>query len=348
MNEMNIAELLADQLEKLLSARVNAESLASLEAGGADLSLWQEIEEMGVADVMRTGADDAGLGWQDCAELFRVLGRHAAPLPLAETLFARRLMSQANLDIPEGPLALIDPSANADIQLDATGCLQGEAAMVSWASWATQLLGLARRGDEAFLFSVAASDVAARLEQCDSLERAPTSAVDFSGITPLAVVAMSDASQIRSGLAVMRALMISGACDKVVELAVDYANTRKQFGKPIGKFQALQHQLAEASCRAAAAEMAGKYACRELDNNQFLAGAAVAKYTASVAAKDVSRIGHQVFGAIGITDEHELHYYTRRLWQWRAEAGNERYWSEQLGSKVLAAGSAQLWSSLTA
>ena len=175
MNEMNIAELLADQLEKLLSARVNAESLAILEAGGADLSLWQEIEEMGVADVMRTGADDAGLGWQDCAELFRVLGRHAAPLPLAETLFARRLMSQANLDIPEGPLALIDPSANADIQLDATGCLQGEAAMVSWASWATQLLGLARRGDEAFLFSVAASDVAARLEKCDSLERAPTS-----------------------------------------------------------------------------------------------------------------------------------------------------------------------------
>lgn len=348
MSEMNIGELLADQLEKLLSAQVNADRLAELEAGGTSPGLWQAIEEMGVADVMCIGKDDAGLGWQDCAELFRVLGRHAAPLPLAETLFGRRLLSQASLVIPEGPLAVIDPSANANIQLDAAGCLQGEASMVSWASWATQLLGVAHRGEEAFLFSVGGNDVAARISPCDTLERVPTSAIDFSGITPLAVVPINDALLVRSGLAVMRALMISGGCDKVVELAVDYANTRKQFGKPIGKFQALQHQLAEASCRAAAAEMAAKYACRELDGSQLLEGASIAKYTASVAAKDVSRIAHQVFGAIGITDEHELHYFTRRLWQWRAEAGNERYWSQQLGNQVLAAGSEQLWASLTA
>ncbi|MBR9910833.1 MAG: acyl-CoA dehydrogenase [Gammaproteobacteria bacterium] len=344
MSELNIAELLADQLEKLLAAEVSAESLAALENGTGNRALWQHIEAMGVADVMCTGAEAAGLGWQECAELFRVLGRHAAPLPLAETLLGRRLLSQAGLAIPEGPLALVD----ADISLDDAGCLQGAADMISWAPWATAILGIARRGAETLLFSVAGTAVSAAATELHSLERAPTAAIDFSGMTPQAQAPIAAEASIREQLAVVRALLISGACDKVVELAVEYANTRKQFGKPIGKFQALQHQLAEASCRAAAAEMAAKYACRELDQKQPSTGAAVAKYTASVAAREVSRIAHQVFGAIGITDEHELHYFTRRLWQWRVDAGNERYWSGQLGARVLAAGSAQLWPSLTA
>jgi acyl-CoA dehydrogenase len=54
-----------------------------------------------------------------------------------------------------------------------------------------------------------------------------------------------------------------------------------------------------------------------------------------------------VFGAIGVTEEHELHYYTRRLWQWRAEGGSEHWWSERLGRQVLAAGGAALWPFLT-
>lgn len=341
MSELNIAELLADQLDKLLSAEVSAESLSALEEGSATPALWQQIEQMGIADVLRSGEEeDAGLNWQDCAELFRVLGRHAAPLPLAESLIGRGLLSGAGLEVPEGPLALVTEV----LQLDDSGALKGTADMVSWAPWASHLVGVAEKNGEALLFSVAKLTG----ESVDTLERAPTDALDFNGVRPHAIAPVADAALLKHQFALARALMISGACDKVVELAVDYANTRKQFGKPIGKFQALQHQLAEASCRAAAAEMAGKYACLQLDKGEHSGGAAVAKYTASVAAKEVSRIAHQVFGAIGITDEHELHYFTRRLWQWRAEAGSERYWSEQLGQRVLKAGADQLWPSLTA
>ncbi|NKI16343.1 acyl-CoA dehydrogenase [Spongiibacter sp. KMU-166] len=340
MSELNIAELLADQLDKLLSAEVGAESLAALEEGVGTLSLWQQVEEMGIADVMRSGADDAGLGWQDCAELFRVLGRHAAPLPLAETLIGRGLLSSVGMTVPDGPLALIEDV----LTLDANGVLQGRVDMMTWAPWASHWVGVAEQSGESRLFCVARGEG----EAVTTLERAPTLSVDLTGVQALAVAPIADATLMRSQFALARALMISGACDKVVELAVEYANTRKQFGKPIGKFQALQHQLAEASCRAAATEMAAKYACRKLDLGEHSSGAAVAKYTAGVAAKEVSRIAHQVFGAIGITDEHELHYFTRRLWQWRVDGGSERYWSEQLGSRVLQAGAAQLWSSLTA
>jgi hypothetical protein len=50
--------------------------------------------------------------------------------------------------------------------------------------------------------------------------------------------------------------------------------------------------------------------------------------------------------AIGITDEHILHYYTRRLWQWRAEAGSENFWAEWLGRKAFAAGGNALWNNI--
>ena len=52
---------------------------------------------------------------------------------------------------------------------------------------------------------------------------------------------------------------------------------------------------------------------------------------------------HQLFGAMGFTHEHVLHHYTRRLWDWREEYGNERYWQETLGSSICAGGADQLW-----
>ena len=52
---------------------------------------------------------------------------------------------------------------------------------------------------------------------------------------------------------------------------------------------------------------------------------------------------HETHGAIGVTEDHSLHFYTRRLWQWRDEAGNEHAWSERLGRDVLAAGADAFW-----
>jgi len=53
-------------------------------------------------------------------------------------------------------------------------------------------------------------------------------------------------------------------------------------------------------------------------------------------------------GAIGFTQEHRLHYWTRRLWSWRDEFGNEAFWARRLGGAVAAAGADRLWHGITA
>jgi acyl-CoA dehydrogenase len=129
---------------------------------------------------------------------------------------------------------------------------------------------------------------------------------------------------------------------------VQYAGERTQFGRPIGKFQAIQQQLAEAAGHLAASEAACARAAAEVDGRNFLFFAAVAKSRAGEAAGKVAEICHQVHGAMGFTKEHSLHFATRRLWSWRDEFGGEAYWQEIIGRAVCAGGGAALWPRLTA
>jgi len=73
----------------------------------------------------------------------------------------------------------------------------------------------------------------------------------------------------------------------------------------------------------------------------------IAKCQAARAATVVSRVAHQVHGAIGFTHEHRLHHLTRRLWSWRDEFGVESEWSMELGRIVAARGADGLWPLLT-
>jgi acyl-CoA dehydrogenase len=66
------------------------------------------------------------------------------------------------------------------------------------------------------------------------------------------------------------------------------------------------------------------------------------------AAGVAAGIAHQVHGAIGFTYEHSLHFWTRRLWSWRAEFGSESRWAAELGRAVVGRGADALWSDLTA
>jgi acyl-CoA dehydrogenase len=70
---------------------------------------------------------------------------------------------------------------------------------------------------------------------------------------------------------------------------------------------------------------------------------AVAKARAGEAAGKVAEVVHQVHGAMGFTQEHPLHFATRRLWSWRDEFGNEAYWQERIGRLVCARGGDALW-----
>ena len=147
---------------------------------------------------------------------------------------------------------------------------------------------------------------------------------------------------------VVRAVETAGALEAILDFTVRYANERVAFEKPIGKFQAVQHNLARLAGEVSAAMTAAHSAADAIarggafDDAIFLEATA-AKIRSAEAAQEGAAIAHQVHGAIGFTNEHILHRYTLRMLSWRDDFGNESHWAAELGRRVCARGVEEFW-----
>jgi acyl-CoA dehydrogenase len=128
---------------------------------------------------------------------------------------------------------------------------------------------------------------------------------------------------------------MAGAMRAALARSVTYANDRKQFGKAIGRFQAIQHQLSVLACEAHASHMAAEMGCASDGVAPHPLLAAIAKARCSEAAATVAAIAHAVHGAIGITEEYDLQLHTRRLHAWRVAYGSESYWNHEVGRHLV-------------
>lgn len=144
-----------------------------------------------------------------------------------------------------------------------------------------------------------------------------------------------------------KACLAAGALDRILKMAIDYVNTREQFGHPLAKFQAVQQSLAILAVEAAAVNSAGAGAALALDHGAAAFEIAAAKLRTNQAIGRGTAIAHQAHGAIGFTQQYPLHPFTRRLNRWRTECGNDRYWSEKLGAEVVKLGGDGLWAEIT-
>jgi acyl-CoA dehydrogenase len=141
----------------------------------------------------------------------------------------------------------------------------------------------------------------------------------------------------------LRTAQIGGALAAALNLTIDYAKVRSQFGRELRKFQAIQQQIALLAEEVAATASAAA----ALDRGPGSFASACAKLRANQAAGAGALIAHQVHGAIGITAEYSLHRFTNALWQCRSDFGNDRYWAQWIGRRVLAQEAGTPWSILT-
>lgn len=153
--------------------------------------------------------------------------------------------------------------------------------------------------------------------------------------------------------AAVRSVMMSGALQSILDRSVAYAKERVAFERPIGGFQAVQHNLArlagETAAALAAAGSAADAICTEPEfNDAVFLEVASAKIRVGEAAGTGAAIAHQVHGAIGYSREHVLHRYTQRLWSWRDEFGSESDWALRLGARFAGKGADALWPALAA
>jgi len=138
-------------------------------------------------------------------------------------------------------------------------------------------------------------------------------------------------------------MLMAGALERMSAMTVEYTNERVQFGRPVARFQAVQKHLVEGAQDAVLVGMAADAAARAAERGEARFEIAAAKLLADQAAFSATRSAHQAHGAMGMTREYPLHHLSRRLWAWRSEYGDERFWSARLGAAVAGAGADRLY-----
>ena len=333
--------ILYDSAMRLFGDHVTPKLLTAAEAGDWPAALWGEGESAGYLDVLAEGP----AGMVEAVTILRAAGHHPAPIPLAETILARWLCVACGLDAPAGPLT-VAPVEPGDRILLVGDTLTGRAGFVPWGREAAALVLLA----EGRVFVAPRGE--AGFEADTNLAGEPRDHLQGVALDATSVPLPNDIPAelpFRLG-ALMRAAQMAGAMEAALELSVRYANDRVQFGRPIGKFQAIQQQLAVLAEEAAAALVAVESAAITVaaERPSAAIGVPAAKIRAGEAAGKVAEIAHQVHGAIGFTEEHSLHWLTRRLWSWRDEFGHEAYWALALARHIAAADPDALWPLITA
>ncbi|MFC4947678.1 acyl-CoA dehydrogenase family protein [Pseudonocardia sp. GCM10023141] len=312
---------------------------------GFDAALWSTLDEAGLARLtLPADAGGSEATFADAAVVLGAAGAHAARVPLVETdLLAGWLLHTAGIALPAGPLTL----ATGDLDIDRTvNRASGVLHRVPWARAAAGIVMLA--GDHVLLFDPA--DVA--ITDGTNVAEEPRDTVTVDGAIIASSVDEQVGAELRLRAALGRSLLLAGAARGALAAAVHYAGERVQFGRAIGKFQAVQQDLARAAAEVAAASAAAESAARAATQHGFAApesrfAIAAAKSRTGEAAGVVARIAHQVHGAIGFTREHDLRLTTTRLWAWRDEDGTEAEWNELIGGLVLEGGADQLWPLIT-
>lgn len=317
-------DIFADAARQLLQDQCTPAVVRAIEGGdrAAADALWAHLEAAGLADALLPEAEGgSGLVLEQVFGVLEQCGAHALVLPLGETLVARALLAASGLPRPAGRLAL------ASGQLQADGSLL--CPLVRLGAVADQVL--VQLGQSAHLLSVADARTQSLALALDAQLR--WTAEQLQAAPRLSLDAGAD---LRTLQACVVAAQMAGALGAVFQRSLQYANERQQFGRPIGKFQAIQHQLAVMSEQVFAARMAAQLGCSGPGAQPDRLRVATAKARCSEAALAVSELAHAIHGAIGFTEEYDLQLFTRRLHAWRQSAGSESFWHDVAGIALLA------------
>ncbi|HEX4584587.1 MAG TPA: acyl-CoA dehydrogenase family protein [Burkholderiaceae bacterium] len=338
--------MLADTLDRLF--RDHAPRRAAVSEGW-NAALWAQLEDIGLAQLLvPEAAGGVGGDWEDAHVVAHAVGAHAVALPVGEMMLARALAARCGLQLAGRVVGLAATSTGTlELSADGGGRFTGSLYGVPWGRHMDEFVTLLERGGQAWLAAVPRAAAGAVAESGNPAGE-PRDKLSFDAVPVRAVAcAPSLARDILYLSALLRVGQIAGALQTVLAMSVAYARDRVQFGKPIALFQAVQQQLAVFAAEVAAAGCAARSAFRSAARGDAHFEIAAAKLRANLAIDTGTAIAHQVHGAIGFTREYELRHFTQRLWSWRSEFGNDRYWSEALGQAVIARGVDEFWADLT-
>jgi alkylation response protein AidB-like acyl-CoA dehydrogenase len=327
------AAALRDAAEPLLAARATPALIRSAWPGAADpvrevSGVWRGLADVGVTGALVPEAD-GGLGLDENAlpPVLTRIGHSGLPVPAGETVaVAAPLLAAA------GHPALADVLSGAALVTAQLATPAAAGVLVPFGQTADYVLLRADTGE-------------LRLYERGELETSPVPAVDGSrwlarmaakpsGGVPVADPADAAAGWERGVLAT--AALLVGLAERMLSMTVDYVAGRRQFGVPVGSFQAVKHRLADAYvavefARPAVLAAGWAQACCAGDAAEQTS---VAKVLASDAATAVARAAIQCHGAIGYTTEYDLHLFAKRAWALAPSWGSASWHRRRLASSL--------------
>ena len=311
--------------------------------GGLDRDLWLGMVEQGWLGVALAEADGGlGLGWVELAVLLEAVGRHVAPVPfLTQVLAIDALVRAGSGERVESllggeTLACVAWSkASGAVTASADGAgwrLSGRSDPTLFAPSAHLAIVVADSSEGPALFSVELDD-ATRPPAEPAMDR--TRELGWLRLDGVAAERLGGSEAVDAlvdrGATGVAAEMLGGA-DRVLEMSVEYAKDRIQFGKPIGSFQAVKHRCADMLVDVEGMRSSAYWAawCLAAGDHDASVAASTAKVWGSDASRRVMASGLQVHGGIGFTWEHDLHLFLKRAQLDQLTFGDAAYHRERL------------------
>ncbi|MDT5015091.1 MAG: acyl-CoA dehydrogenase [Mycobacterium sp.] len=293
-----------------------------------DEELWLNLEGTGLSRL--TTGEDAGPA--EAAIVLRGLAKHAAAVPIAETdLLAAWLAATAGVAVPDaGPLTVALGRAD-----EHNGRIVGTARNVPWPKGTVVL---AARTSSDVRVAVADEEIV----EGQNVAGEPRGSFTFNlPADDFKTVDLSVADELVRRGAWARCQQTIGALDTARDLTVEHTRERVQFGRRLSKFQAVQHSLAAIAgeierARAAATLAVAAATDYGFDSATTDYAVTAAKVAIGRAVEPVTRLTHQLHGAIGVTIEHRLWLATMRARGWISDYGSTGHYARRLGRMALA------------
>lgn len=323
-----------------------------------DAGLWSKLAEQGYTGIIFPEEyGGVGLGKVELMLLMEEAGRALLPGPFFSTV----VLAGSVLEAVGNPaqkekylapicrgevratVALVEVGGRwnpRDMQLNATsGKLNGEKLFVSDAAIADFLVVIASNG----VFVVDSKAHGLKISSMSGMDLTrKLYRVEFNSIPAEQIGGTAKLPRAFDIATVALAAELVGGMQRILDISVEYAKTRKQFGKPIGMFQAVQHQCADMYLETESARSAVYYAGWALEEKSPDAATAVsiAKMYASDAARTVGNRGIQIHGGMGFTWENDLHLYYRRAKASETAFGDATFHRERIARLVIDEGAA--------
>lgn len=321
---------LISTVTQFFSQKSDHETVARAEAAGLLDDLWSATEDLGLPLV---GIDEnrggSGGSLFDTLAVLQSAAAYAVPLPLAETYLAGWLLAGAGIDVPAGPLTIVPPGAAGGLSLKGDRIV-GSARGVPWARHAGTIVALVDGPDGATV--VAFGSAEAEIEQHSDLAGQPLDALTVDAAVSARAPSLASLDDLFLRGALVRSAQIAGGLESISELTRSYVNERVQFGRPVGKFQAVQQHVVILAQRAVMTTLSVTRAAQALSVGDGSFEICSLKLVANQNAIEAVRSAHQAHGAIGMTQEYRLQQLTRRLNSWLLDFGTEKELAPRLGA----------------